>query len=121
MERLEHALHVRAIERERRLEDRGPLLEAERVGRQQLLDVHELGADLDGLAGARQEVDLVALLGADGGQMTPAVLGNARARTERPPLPAARAPCHVRPFRGAPALSQGRRCRPLGRCQAWSS
>ena len=107
VERIEHALHVRAIDRERRLEDRRPLLEPEPVGRQQLLDVHELGTDLDGLAGARQEVDLVALLRADGGQMTPAVLGNARARTERAPLPAARAPCHVRPFRGAPARRRG--------------
>src|SRR6185312_8386440 len=51
------------------------------------LDVHQVVADLDVVAGAADQVDLVALLDAAGGQRGEPRLGDAEPAPERPPLP----------------------------------
>ena len=67
MPRLKRLQHLRRVGRRKwkaRLHDRGPLLQTVRVDLPQHLDVHQSIADLHIVAGAGQQINLVAFLNA---------------------------------------------------------
>ena len=88
MERCEHFRHPGRRKRKARLHDRGPLLEAVRVDLPQHLDVHQRIADLDVVAGAGKQIDLVAFLNAARRELRQPRLRLPEVSTERSPFPA---------------------------------
>ncbi len=88
-QRLEHAGNVGGGNREFRLHDRRPLLEAVLVDLAQDLDVHQSVADLHGVAFAADQVDLVALLDALGRQGGERALPRTEIQRRRCAIPSA--------------------------------